>query len=90
MSIRVCKRITKYPREAGDFGDIGDIFRNSLKLQDFLRAPDGDIHGDIFGDGDLSPSARDHRRLSKSEKVRKPEAVNAGLMVAQPFLEKNH
>ena len=53
LCISVCKGITKYPREAGDFGDIGDIFRKPLKLLDFLSAHGGDISGDIFGDGDI-------------------------------------
>lgn len=57
MNISVCKRITKYPREAGDIGDIGDIFRKSLKFQHFLNGSAGDILGDIFGYGDLSPPA---------------------------------
>ena len=49
------KRLAKYPCGGGDIGDIGDIFRKSLKLLDFLNAHGGDISGDIFGDGDLSP-----------------------------------
>ena len=49
----ICKRIKKYPRHPGDIGDIGDIFRKPLKLPDFLKAPGGDILGDIFGDGDI-------------------------------------
>ena len=52
------KRLAKYPCGGGDIGDIGDIFRKSLKLLDFLQAPSGDIPGDIFGDGDLSPFLR--------------------------------
>lgn len=60
MSMSACKRVKKYPREAGDIGDIGDIFCKSLKLLDFLNGGGGDISGDIFGDGDLSPSAPSH------------------------------
>ena len=58
MYVCVCKRTPRNPRHPGDFGDIGDIFRKSLKLPDFLQVPDGDIPGDIFGDGDLSPSSQ--------------------------------
>ena len=65
MSISVCKRIKKNPRGAGDIGDIGDIFRKSLKLLDFLNGRDGDILGDIFGCGDLSPSARLARAITE-------------------------
>ena len=43
----------RHPRHPGDIGDIGDISRKPLKMQDFLRAPSGDILGDIFGDGDF-------------------------------------
>ena len=53
----ICKRRAKYPCGGGDIGDNGDIFRKSLKLLDFLRALDGDIPGDIFVDGDKSPSS---------------------------------
>ena len=49
------ERFHPHPRHPGDIGDIGDIFRKSLKLLDFLNAHGGDISGDIFGDGDLSP-----------------------------------
>lgn len=48
-----CTRKKKQPRHPGDIGDIGDIFRKSLKLLDFLNSSDGDILGDIFGDGDF-------------------------------------
>ena len=62
IPLRVCRtgrfdapsdKAPKYPCGGGDIGDIGDIFRKSLKLLDFLNAHDGDISGDIFGDGDI-------------------------------------
>ena len=56
MYIYACKRVHPHPRHPGDIGDIGDILRKPLKLPDFLKAPGGDILGDIFGDGDKSPS----------------------------------
>ena len=55
MIIYVRESIPQYPRHPGDIGDIGDIFRKSLKLLDFLNVHGGDISGDIFRDGDLSP-----------------------------------
>ena len=55
MILCVRESIPQYPRHPGDIGDIGDIFRKSLKLLDFLNVHDGDISGDIFRDGDLSP-----------------------------------
>ena len=48
-----CTHETTHPRHPGDIGDIGDISRKSLKLQDFLRAPSGDILGISPGDGDI-------------------------------------
>lgn len=88
MIIFVCKGIPQYPRHPGDIGDIGDIFCNPLKLQDFLQATAGDIPGDIFWDGDLSPLARDHRRLSKKETVRKSRKVIAVLWAIPHQREK--
>lgn len=72
MSISVCKRIKKNPRGAGDIGDIGDIFRKSLKLLDFLNSRDGDILGDIFGCGDLSPRPAPTEVFPKLKQFRKP------------------
>lgn len=72
MSISVCKRSTKYPREAGDIGDIGDIFRKSLKFLDFLKGHAGDISGDIFSDGDLSPRPAPTEVFPKWKQFRNP------------------
>ena len=52
--VRMKKPNPRNPERRGDFGDIGDIFRKSLKLLDFLNAHRGDISGDFFGDGDIS------------------------------------
>ena len=72
MSISVCKRIQKNPRGAGDIGDIGDIFRKSMKLLDFLNISEGDILGDIFLDGDLSPRPAPTEVFPKWKQFRNP------------------
>lgn len=92
MSISVCKRIQKNPRGAGDIGDIGDIFRKSLKLLDFLNISDGDISGDIFGDGDKSPPApaRADRSISEMETVQKSMTAIAGFITVRPSRKKKH
>ena len=76
MIIYVRESIPQYPRRPGDIGDIGDIFRKSLKLPDFLQVQDGDIPGDIFGGGDLSPSSQsraDTEGLPKWKRFGNPE-----------------
>ena len=88
----ISKRLTKYPRGAGDIGDIGDIFCKSLKLLDFLNAHAGDISGIFSGTGinPPKPRLRDHRSLSKMEAVRKPMTAMAGFITVRTSHEKNH
>ena len=54
VRISFCAHETTHPRHPGDIGDIGDISRKPLKLPDFLKAPGGDISGDIFLGGDFT------------------------------------
>ena len=88
MSISVCKRIKKYPRGAGDIGDIGDIFRKSLKLLDFLQVHPGDIPGDIFGDGDKSPSSPPCATPEVFPKRKRSVAIKLSLRAFPPFAKK--
>lgn len=88
MNICPCKRVKKNPRHPGDIGDIGDIFSKSLKLLGFLQVHPGDIPGDIFGDGDKSPSSPPCATAEVFPKRKQFVAIKLSLRAFPPFAKK--